>query len=164
MTSNIHSTAIVAPEAKIADSAIIGPFCSIGPNVSIENSVLLKSHVVVDGYTTIGAGTTVYPFSSLGLAPQHSAFKGEKSNLVIGKNNVIRENVTMHPGTNAGRMTTIIGDNCLFMVGSHVAHDCIIGNHCIIATKPTSGGRELEDQIGTPTPVQSLRSSRRRPA
>ncbi len=146
MTSNIHSTAIVAPEAKIADSAIIGPFCSIGPNVSIENSVLLKSHVVVDGYTTIGAGTTVYPFSSLGLAPQHSAFKGEKSNLVIGKNNVIRENVTMHPGTNAGRMTTIIGDNCLFMVGSHVAHDCIISDNVILTNNVALGGHVLIDQ------------------
>jgi UDP-N-acetylglucosamine acyltransferase len=140
LSEYIHNTAIVDSDATISKSAVIGPYCVIGPNVNLGESVVLKSHVIVDGYTNIGAGTIVYPFSSLGLPPQHSGFKGENSNLVIGENNVIRENVTMHPGTKTGRMNTSIADNCLFMVGSHVAHDCVISNNVILTNNVALGG------------------------
>lgn len=138
--SNIHATAIIEEGAQISDSAIIGPLCVIGANVKLGDNVELKSHVVVDGYTEIGDGTVVYPFASLGTAPQDLKFKGEKSTLVIGKNNSIREHVTMNPGTADGAMTTIVGDNCLFMMASHVAHDCVVGSNVILANNATLAG------------------------
>jgi UDP-N-acetylglucosamine acyltransferase len=137
---DIHATAVVDAAAEIAETVKIGPFCVIGPNVAIEDKVVLHSHVVVDGHTTIGAGSVVHPFSSLGLPPQHARYKGEPSSLIIGKNNTIREHVTMHPGTEQGGMTTTIGDNCLFMVGSHVAHDCSVANDVILTNNVALGG------------------------
>lgn len=136
----IHPTAIVDKEAKLSAGVNIGPYCVIGPNVELHANVILKSHVVVDGHTTIGEGTTVYPFASLGTAPQDLKYAGEASKLTIGKNNTIREHVTMNPGTKDGGMKTIIGDNCLFMMASHVAHDCVIGNNVIMANNATLGG------------------------
>lgn len=138
--SNIHSTAIIHPGAKVAKSARIGPYCVIGEHVSLGENVELKSHVVVEGRTTIGEGTTVYPFASLGHVPQDLKFKGELSTLEIGKHNMIREHVTMNPGTEGGGMLTKVGDNGLFMVGTHVAHDCQIGNHVIMANNATLAG------------------------
>lgn len=138
--SDIHATAVVDGAATIADNAIIGPYCVIGPNVVLKDNVNLKSHVVLDGHTTIGANTVIHPFASLGLQPQHARFQGEASTLVVGENNTIREHVTMHPGTEAGRMTTTVGDNCLFMVGSHVAHDCDVGNDVILTNSVALGG------------------------
>src|SRR5262249_48892220 len=106
----------------------------------LGNGVRLLSHVVVEGRTSIGDKTTVYPFASLGHRPQDLKFKGESSTLEIGANNQIREHVTMNPGTEGGGLNTRIGDNCLFMVGSHVAHDCQLGNFVILANNATLAG------------------------
>ncbi len=143
----IHTTALVDPAAKIADTVAIGPYCVIGPHVVLGEGVSLKSHVVVDGHTTVGNKTVVHPFVTLGLPPQHANFKGEPSTLVIGENNSIREHVTIHPGTESGRMTTEVGDNCLFMVGSHVAHDCLIANDVILTNNVALGGHVVIDEF-----------------
>src|SRR5690606_325371 len=110
------------------------------PDATLEDHVTLKAHVVVEGVTRIGARTTIYPFASIGSAPQDLKYKGEKSELIIGKNCTIRENVTMNPGTQTGAMKTIVGDNGLFMVGAHIAHDCVIGNNVIMANNATLAG------------------------
>lgn len=136
----IHPTAVIAEGAVIGQNVKIGPYCVVGANVRLDNNVELKSHVVVDGYTSIGEDTVVYPFASLGTAPQDLKFKGEKSQLIIGKNNKIREHVTMNPGTEGDKMKTVVGDNCLFMMSSHVAHDCIVGNNVILANNATLAG------------------------
>jgi UDP-N-acetylglucosamine acyltransferase len=138
--TNIHPTAIVAPGARIAENAEIGPYCLIGDKVEIGADVRLISHVVVEGITSIGEGTVVYPFASLGHRPQDLKYKGEPSRLVIGKRNQIRESVTMNPGTEGGGMVTSVGDNGLFMVGAHVAHDCLVGDGVIFANNATLGG------------------------
>ena len=136
----IHPTAIVAPRAKLAETVVIGPYCTVGEDVALGPRVTLRSHVVVDGRTTIGEGTRLFPFASIGLEPQDLKYRGEKSELVIGRNNTIREYVTMNPGTEGGGMVTRIGDRCLFMVGAHVAHDCQIGDHVIMANNATLAG------------------------
>jgi UDP-N-acetylglucosamine acyltransferase len=136
----IHPTAIVAPGAALADEVVIGPYCTVGGEAVLERGVSLKSHVVLDGRTTVGEGTRIFPFASIGLEPQDLKYHGEKSSLVIGRNNTIREYVTMNPGTTGGGMVTRVGDNCLFMVGVHIAHDCQIGNHVIMANHATLGG------------------------
>ena len=140
MTSQIHPSAIIEKGAELGTGVKIGPYCVVGPNVKLGNGVELKSHVAVDGYTTIGDETVVFPFASLGHAPQDLKFKGEKSTLVIGKRNKIREHVTMNPGTETGVMKTVVGDNCLFMMSSHVAHDCVVGNNVIMANNATLAG------------------------
>ncbi len=140
MTRQIHPTAVIEEGAILGDNVKIGPYCVIGPNVKLGDNVELKSHVVVDGYTSIGDGTIVWPFASLGTAPQDLKFKGEKSVLIIGKNNKIREHVTMNPGTETDKMKTVVGDNCLFMMASHVAHDCVVGNNVILANNATLAG------------------------
>lgn len=141
MTQNqIHQTAIIHENAVIGKNTKIGPYCIIGENVKIGDNVKLHAHVNIDGYTEIGEGTEVFPFTSLGTAPQDLKYKGEKSRLVIGKRNVIREHVTMNPGTEGDAMVTRTGDNCLFMVATHVAHDCQIGNHVIMANNATLAG------------------------
>lgn len=140
MTKNMHPTAVIDRQAQIAADTVIGPYCVVGPQVRLGQGVVLKAHVVIDGRTRIGENTVVYPFASLGSAPQDLKYSGEDSELVIGKNNVIREHVTMNPGTKGGSMKTVIGDNGLFMVGSHVAHDCVIGNNVIMANNATLGG------------------------
>ena len=137
---DIHSTAIVADGATIGDAVAIGPYCVVGPDVALADGVRLVSHVVVAGRTSIGPNTHVYPFASIGTPPQDMKYKGEPSMLEIGANNIIREQVTMNPGTAGGGMVTRVGNNCLFMVGAHVAHDCVIGNHVILANNATLGG------------------------
>ena len=139
MTS-IHETAVVDAAAKIGTDVSIGPYCVVGPDVTLGDRVVLKSHVVIDGITEIGEGTKIFPFASIGTAPQDLKFKGEKSRLVIGRNNVIREHATMNPGTEGGGMETRVGDNGLFMIGTHVAHDCNVGNHVIMANNATLAG------------------------
>lgn len=136
----IHPTAIIDPSAQIGQGVFIGPYCIVGPDVVLEDNVVLKAHVVVDGVTRIGGGTTIYPFASIGSAPQDLKYKGEKSELIIGRNCTIREHVTMNPGTESGSMKTIVGDNGLFMVGVHVAHDCTVGNNVIMANNATLAG------------------------
>lgn len=129
----IHSSAIVSSKAKIGKNVKIGPFCVVGENVQLGDNVELMSHVVVDGFTEIGEGTKIYPFASIGSDPQDLKFKNEPSQVIIGRNNRIREYVTIQPGTEGGIMKTVVGDNCLFMVGSHIAHDCIVGSNVILA-------------------------------
>ncbi len=138
--TNFHATAVVHASAEIAPDVEIGPYCVIGANVKIEKGVKLHSHVVVDNFTSIGEGTVINPFVSLGLPPQHLRYKDEPTRLEIGKNNIIREHVTMHRGTAQGSMVTKVGDNCLFMVGSHVAHDCEIENNVILTNGVALGG------------------------
>lgn len=136
----------IDPTARIEDGAIlkdgveIGPFCTIGSNVVLETGVKLISHAVVGGHTTIGENSVVYPFASLGLPPQSYHYKGEPSRLVIGKNCIIREHVTMNVGTAGAHMETSVGEGCMFMVGSHVAHDCVVGNRVIFANNATLAG------------------------
>lgn len=138
--SNIHPTAVIADGAKIAASAQVGPYCIVGANVTLSENVILYSHVVVDGNTTIGAGTEIFPFASIGMRPQDKKFKGEDSRLVIGERNVIREHVTMNPGTEGGGLITQVGNDCLFMASTHVAHDCVVGNNVILANNATLAG------------------------
>lgn len=140
MASTIHPAALVDPAAKLGADVSIGPYCTVGPNVQLGDRVKLISHVVVDGLTTIGADTVVYPFVTLGLRPQDLKFKGEASRLEIGKGNQIREHVTMHTGTEGGGMLTKVGDNGLYMVNVHVAHDCQIGNNVVLANNVTLAG------------------------
>lgn len=140
MAQNIHSSTVIEEGAQIGDNVTIGAFCSIGSNVVLGDNVTLKSHVAIDGHTTIGDGTVIYPFASIGHAPQDLKFRGEKTTLTIGKNNTIREHVTMNPGTGDGGGKTIVGDNCLFMVASHIAHDCKIGSGVILANNATLAG------------------------
>lgn len=140
MAAKIHPTAIVEPGASIGEGVEIGPYCCVGPQVRLEDDVALRAHVVVDGRTKIGPRTQIYPFSSIGLPPQDLKYRGEESRLVVGADNVIREHVTFNPGTRGGGMETRIGDNCLFMVGAHVAHDCRIGDHVIMANNATLAG------------------------
>ena len=137
--ADVHPTAIVAPDARLGEVQI-GPYCIIGSQVTLGDGVQLHSHVVVDGRTIIGEGTVIYPFASIGLQPQDLKYRGEASELLIGARNQIREHVTMNPGTEGGHMKTRVGDDCLFMIGSHIAHDCVIGNHVILANNATLGG------------------------
>ena len=136
----IHPTAIVAPGARLARDVVIGPYCIVGGQVTLGAGVVLCSHVVVDGQTTIGDGSRVFPFASIGLEPQDLKYRGERSSLVIGRCNTIREHVTMNPGTEGGGMVTRVGDHNLFMVGVHIAHDCQIGDHVIMANNATLAG------------------------
>src|SRR6266851_4275899 len=116
----IHPTAIIAPGASLADDVEIGPYCILGADVVLDAGVRLLSHVVIDGRTRIGEATRIFPFASIGLEPQDLKYQGEKSSLVIGRNNTIREYVTINPGTTGGGMVTRVGDNCLFMLGVHI--------------------------------------------
>ncbi|MEX2643256.1 MAG: acyl-ACP--UDP-N-acetylglucosamine O-acyltransferase [Acetobacterales bacterium] len=146
MTS-IHSTAIVEEGAELGADVDIGPFCHVGPDVILGDRVRLKSHVVISGRTAVGEDTQVYPFASIGHPPQDLKYKGEPSRLVIGRKNMIREHVTMNPGTEGGGMLTEVGDNGLFMVGCHVAHDCRLGNNVILANNATLAGHVVIDDF-----------------
>ncbi len=141
--TEIHSTAIVEPGAQLGENVEIGPFCLVGGAAELGDGVRLLSHAIVTGRTMIGANTDIYPFACVGHRPQDLKYKGEASRLEIGCNNVIRESVTMNPGTEGGGMLTRVGNNCLFMVGAHVAHDCSIGNHVVMANNATLAGHVL---------------------
>ena len=136
----IHNTAIIDSKAKVAPSVKIGPYTIIGPNVEIGEDVIIHSHVNISGNTKIGNGNKIYPFASIGNDPQDLKYNGEETKLIIGDNNKIREYVTINPGTEGGGGLTRIGNNCLFMISSHVAHDCYIGNNVIIANNVPLGG------------------------
>lgn len=138
--ASIHPSALVAEGAKIGANVSIGPYCVIGADVTLAEGVTLKSHVCVDGVTSIGAGTTVFPFASLGQQPQDLKFKGERTELVIGERNTIREYVTMNPGTAGGGGITSVGNGNLFMNLVHVGHDCRVGNNAIFANGATLAG------------------------
>ena len=142
-SSNVHPSAVVSPRARIGDGCYIGPYSIIGDEVELEDDVRLESHCVVEGRTSIGAGTRVFPFVSLGLAPQDLKYKGEPSVTRIGRRNHIREFVTVHRGTAGGGMLTQIGDDCLLMAQAHIAHDCIIGDGVIMANAATLAGHVI---------------------
>jgi len=143
-----HNSSVIDKKAKIGDKVKIGPFCYIGPNVQIDNSVELISNVHIEGNTKIGNGSKIFPFACIGTEPQDLKFKGENNSLEIGKNNTIREYVTINPGTKGGGGKTIIGNNCLFMISSHIAHDCNIGNNVVIANNVPLGGHvTIEDSV-----------------
>lgn len=140
MIEGIHPTAIVEDGADLGDGVFIGPYCTVSAASVLGEGVRLVSHAVVAGHTRIGPNTHVYPFASLGHPPQDLKYKGEPTRLEIGANNIIREHVTMNPGTAGGGMVTSVGNNCLFMVASHVAHDCQVGNHVVMANNATLAG------------------------
>jgi UDP-N-acetylglucosamine acyltransferase len=138
----------VSPAAKIGKNVKIGSYSVIGDNVELGDDVEIMPHVCVDGYTAVGEGTRIFPFAAIGYSPQDLKFENEKSQLIIGKNNVIREHVTMHPGTKGDAMKTVIGDQNLFMVGVHIAHDCVIGNNIVMGNNATLGGHvKVEDNV-----------------
>ncbi len=142
----IHPSSIVSNKARIHESTNIGPFCIIGDNVKLGKNNNLISHVSIVGNTSVNEGNTFYPFTSIGSQPQDLKFNNEKSYLEIGNNNKFRENVTVNPGTEGGGLKTIIKDNCLFMVGSHIAHDCKINSNVILANNATLAGHvEIDD-------------------
>lgn len=148
MSTQIHPSAVIDPAAQIAPGVEIGPFCVVGPDVVLAEDVVLKSHVVLAGRTSVGAGTVIYPFASIGEVPQDLKFRGEDTRLEIGARNRIREYVTMNPGTEGGGGVTRIGDDGLFMAGSHVAHDCVIGNRVILVNNVAIAGHcVLEDDV-----------------
>ena len=130
----------ISKKAKIHSSVKIGPYCVIGDNIEIDEDCVLHSHISLSGNTKIGKNNIFHPFSSIGSAPQDLKYKGEKSFLTIGNNNTFRENVTVNPGTEGGGLYTKIKDNCLFMVGAHIAHDCMIGSNTILANNATLAG------------------------
>ena len=144
----IHNTSVINKKAKISNKVNIGPFCNIGPNVQLSDGVELISHVHIEGNTIIGKNTKIFPFASIGTQPQDLKFNNEENSLLIGEQNIIREYVTINPGTEGGGSKTIIGNNCLFMISSHIAHDCIIGDNVIIANNVPLGGHvTIEDSV-----------------
>ena len=144
----IHKSSVIDSRAKISKNVRIGPFCFIGPNVFLDENVELVSNVHIEGNTKVGKGSKIFPFASIGTQPQDLKFKGEKNSIEIGENNLIREYVTINPGTEKGGFKTVIGNNCLFMISSHIAHDCNIGNNVIIANNVPLGGHvTIEDNV-----------------
>jgi UDP-N-acetylglucosamine acyltransferase len=144
----IHKSSVIDSKAKISKNVKIGPFCYIGPDVQLDESVELISNVHIEGNTKIGNSTKIFPFASIGTQPQDLKYNNEKNSTIIGANNIIREYVTINPGTVAGGSQTIIGNHCLFMISSHVAHDCKIGNNVIIANNVPLGGHvTIEDSV-----------------
>ena len=137
---SVHASAVVAPGAKLGQGVEIGPFCVVGPEVELGDDVRLHSHVVVAGSTCIGAGTRVFPFASLGHEPQDLKFAGEPTRLEIGAQCLIREGVTMNPGTRAGGALTLVGDRSVFLAQSHVAHDCRVGSDVILSNNVMLAG------------------------
>ena len=136
----IHSTAIVSPRAEVGAGTFIGPYSVIGDDVRLGAGVRIESHCVIDGRTSIGDETHIYPFVSIGLAPQDLKYGGEPSETRIGRRNQIREFVTIHRGTSSGGMLTVMGDDCLIMAQAHIAHDCTLGDHVIMANAATLAG------------------------
>ena len=144
----IHPTAMVSDGARLAEDVEIGPYSLIGPHVSLGQGVKIASHVIVEGHTEIGEGCSVHPFAVLGSPPQHAGHRGEPTRLVIGPRNLIREQVTMHCGTVMGRGVTTVGSDGFFMVGVHIGHDCVVGDHVIMANNATLGGHtEMSDFV-----------------
>ncbi len=145
MNSSIHPTAIISPSATIGEGVTVGPYCVVGDNVVLGDGVTLISHVSVDGRTRIGARTQLYPFSSIGHQPQDLKYEGEASTVTIGEDCVLREYVTINPGTSGGGMETRVGRNCLLMVGVHIAHDCRVGDHVVMANQASLAGHCVVD-------------------
>ena len=144
----IHQTALIDPKAKIHSSVKVGPYSVIGAKVEIEKNTEVQSHVSIVGNTKIGKSNKIYPFASIGNDPQDLKFQGEETKLGIGNNNKIREYVTINPGTSGGGGITKVGNNCLFMVSAHIAHDCYVGDNVILANNvPLGGHAHVEDNV-----------------
>ena len=144
----IHKTAIIDPNAKISSNVSIGAYSVIGPNVEIDINTKIHSHVNISGNTKIGKDNKIYSFASIGNDPQDLKYNGEETRLTIGDKNIFREYVTINPGTVGGGGETQVGDNCLFMISAHVAHDCFVGNNVIIANNVPLGGHAIiEDNV-----------------
>ena len=144
----IHETAIVDPKAKISSTVKVGAYSIIGPNVEINDDTIVQSHVSIIGNTKIGKNNTIYSFASIGNDPQDLKFSGEETKLEIGNNNKIREYVTINPGTKGGGGLTKVGSNCLFMVSSHIAHDCLVEDNVILANNvPLGGHAHIEENV-----------------
>ncbi len=144
----IHSSSIISKKAKIGNNVKIGPFCNVGDSVQLDDAVELISNVHIEGNTKIGQGTKIFPFASIGTSPQDLKYNNEPNSLTIGERNTIREYVTINPGTAGGGGKTSVGNDCLFMISSHVAHDCKIGNNVIIANNVPLGGHVvIEDSV-----------------
>ena len=144
----IHKTAIIDPNAKIAKTVKIGPYTIIGPNVEIDDNAVIQSHVSITGHTIIGKNNKIYPFASIGNDPQDMKYKGEKTKLIIGDNNTIREYSTINTGTIQGGGITKVGNNNLIMISAHIAHDCIIGNNIVIANSAAIAGHaQIDDNV-----------------
>ena len=144
----IHKTAIVDSKAKISSNVRIGPYSIIGPHVEIDDDVIIQSHVNIVGHTTIGRNNRIYPLASIGSDPQDLKYKGEKTSLIIGTNNIIREHATINTGTIQGGGATKVGNNNLIMIGAHIAHDCIIGNNIVMANNSAVAGHaEIQDFV-----------------
>ncbi len=144
----IHKTAIIHSNAKIGNNSRIGPYSIIGDKVKIGSDCVIHNHVNIDGDTKVGNNCKIFPFSSIGTIPQDLKFSGERSQLVIGNDVIIREHVTINIGTTGGGMLTKVGDNCLLMVGTHIAHDCKVGNNVIFANNATLAGHvEIQDDV-----------------
>jgi len=139
-SSEIHSSAVVSPDARLGAGVKIGPFCVVEAGVELGDGVELLSHVVVAGRTTVGTRTRMFPFASIGHQPQDLKFKGEPSTLTIGADCLIREGVTMNPGTEGGGMVTTVGDRCTFLANSHVGHDCRVGNNVVFSNNVMLAG------------------------
>ena len=155
----IHKTAIIDVKAKISDNVKIGPYSVVGPHVEIGEGTVVQSHVNITGNTKIGLNNIIYPFASIGNDPQDLKFQGEKTKLEIGDNNKIREYVTINPGTKGGGGLTKVGNNCLFMVSAHIAHDCVVGDNVILANNvPLGGHAHIDDNaiIGGNSAVQQF--------
>ena len=144
----IHKNAIIDPGAKVSSNVKIGPYSIIGPHVEIDEDVVIQSHVNITGHTIIGKNNRIYPMASIGSDPQDLKYKGEKTTLMIGDNNIIREHVTINTGTIQGGGVTKVGNNNLIMIGGHIAHDCIIGNNIVMANNSAVAGHaEVEDFV-----------------
>ena len=146
--TEIHPTAIIDRKAEIALGVKIGPYCVVGPHVRLDEDVILHSHVVVEGRTSVGARTRIFPFASIGHAPQDLKYKDEPSTLEIGTDNLIREHVTMNPGTEGGGMVTRVGNHCAFLASAHVGHDSIVGNHVVFSNNVMLAGHcRIDDYV-----------------
>ena len=155
----IHKTAIIHSKNNISENVKIGPYSVIGPNVEIGEGTEIQSHVSIVGHTKIGKNNKIYPFASLGNDPQDLKFQGEETKLEIGNNNKIREYVTINPGTKGGGGLTKVGNNCLFMVSAHIAHDCFVGDNVILANNvPLGGHAHIDDYaiVGGNSAVQQF--------
>ena len=148
MMSRIHPTAVVDPDAQLADDVVVGPYCIIGANVIVASGTELMGHAFVDGHTTIGEQCTVYPFASLGTRTQDKKYKGGHPRVEIGSRTTVREYVTVNAGTDDGSLTQV-GDDCLLMAYSHVAHNCLVGNHAILVNAATLAGEVIVEEYAT---------------
>lgn len=158
--TQIHPTAVIEDGASIGAGVQIGPYSLIGPHVALDDGCRIHGHVSISGRTKIGPGTEIYPFASVGSPPQDLKYKGEPSELTIGAKTVIREHVTLNPGTEGGGMITRVGDGCLLMVGAHVGHDSQVGNQVIMANNATLGGHvQVGDRPSSGGSVRCISSS-----